>query len=71
MDYCEALMNCMVKYEETGDTKSYNICQRELYATAKRIKTSKERLSLLGTMIDEQPATYVPSGVLKYANYQE
>ena len=71
MDYCETLMNCMVKYEEAGDTRSYDICKKELYATVKRIKTSKQRLSKLGSMITEQPATYVPSGAMKYAGYEE
>lgn len=71
MDYCETLMNCMVKYEESGDTRSYDICQKELYATVKRIRTSKKRLSKLGSMISEQPATYVPGGAMRYAGYEE
>lgn len=65
-EYCVMLINGITAYEKIGDSNSALICKNELIRTKEKLESNEQRLSLFGSMIDEQPATQLSSDILYY-----
>lgn len=65
-EYGVMLVNGIIAYEQIGDTKSADILKKELVSLKNGMESNKERLSKLGSMINEQPITTLPDEILKY-----
>lgn len=65
-EYCYMLITGISLYNEAGDASSANICLKELKSAAHAVHTSKDRLSLLGTKIKDQPETLLPEDIEEY-----
>lgn len=65
-EYSIMLVNGILAYEQIGDTASADILKEELLALKRSIEGNKDKISKLGSMIDEQPITTLPSDILKY-----
>lgn len=65
-EYCQMLINGIEAYERAGDTASAEVCKKELISTADLFDSNKQRLSRLGSMIENQPWAYLPDEITKY-----
>lgn len=70
-EYCYMLISGVTLYNNAGDTKSAQICLKELKATVNRVHTSAERLSSLGAKIKDQPETRLPDDIEEYCISEE
>ena len=67
-EYCVMLINGVVAFSRQGDTQSVKACNDEIIAASEKLQLNKERLSKLGSMIDEQPVFNFSEDVLEYIN---
>lgn len=65
-EYGVMLVNGILAYEQIGDTASADILKKELISLKNGMESNKEKISKLGSMINEQPITTLPAEILKY-----
>lgn len=65
-EYAYMLINGIAIYSREGDSDSARICEEELITVGNYVHSVQDRLSQLGTMIDDQPTTRLPEDVEKY-----
>jgi hypothetical protein len=65
-DYCKMLITGIDLYKKAGDTKSAEICEKELLAVYRRLSENAQRLSPLGKMIKDQPITVLSPEIREY-----
>lgn len=59
-DFGNMLVDGIKLYEKAGDTKSADICKKELLALSRALPAQEERLSRYGAAIDQQPIFNFP-----------
>ena len=65
-EYCKMLINGIVLYEQAGDLNSAQFCQNELVRVPQLLEKNRNRLSKLGSMIDDQPITELAPEIQEY-----
>lgn len=65
-EYCVMLINGVAAYTRQGDETSVNVCNQEILVADKKLASNKERLSKLGSKIDEQPILEFSENVAEY-----
>ena len=65
-DYCRKLMIGVGLYQNIGDQQSAAVCQNQMIEAQNRLRANKDRLSLLGSMIADQPVTELSEEVQYY-----
>lgn len=65
-EYCRMLINGISLYQQAGDENSVKICQQELVAVRQLLESNEQRLSGLGSMINDQPVTQLAEDIVYY-----
>ena len=65
-EYCVMLINGISVYEKMGDTNSAQVCKKELISTKEKLESNNQKLSRLGSKINEQPVTKLSNDILDY-----
>ncbi len=65
-EYGIMLVNGILAYEQMGDSASANVLKTELLSLKAGMESNKEKISRLGSMINEQPITTLPNDILQY-----
>ncbi len=65
-EYGVMLVNGIIAYEEMGDSASATVLKKELLSLKEGIESNKNKISKLGSMINEQPVTQLPGDILDY-----
>ena len=65
-EYGKMLLNGIMLYEQAGDHVSAEYCKGELMKIPQMLEANRNRLSRLGSMIDDQPMTELSEEIQKY-----
>ncbi len=65
-EYCQMLITGISLYEKNADTKSADICRKELKNALILLERNEKRLSKLGKAIEDQPITQLPKETEDY-----
>ena len=65
-EYCYMLVNGISLYTTASDEYSANVCKKELIKVKNDIENIENKLSKLGTMIDDQPINTLPDEFRAY-----
>lgn len=65
-EYGKMLLGGIMLYEQAGDHISAQYCKQELMKIPQMLEANKNRLSRLGSMIDDQPVTELSEDIQKY-----
>ncbi len=65
-EYGIMLVNGILAYEQMGDNASADILKKELISLKNGMESNRDKISKLGSMINEQPITTLPDEILKY-----
>lgn len=65
-NYCRMLMAGIEQYQRAGDSSSVAVCRQELLWAQQQLSANTQRLSKLGTMINDQPVTELPADITAY-----
>ena len=60
------LMAGIEQYQRAGDSSSVAVCRQELLWAQQQLSANTQRLSKLGTMINDQPVTELPADITAY-----
>lgn len=70
-EYCYMLINGISLYHQAGDYYSESVCIEELINTKQKLDSASEKLSKLGSKIQDQPETELPQEIEEYISMLE
>lgn len=65
-EYCYMLINGVTLYNDAGDSKSAEICKKQLIATKEKFEDNFSKVSELGMKINDKPETKFPDDIEDY-----
>jgi hypothetical protein len=68
VQYCLMLINGAKAYLQNGDVESAEVCHRELCEVVLQLANTKDKISILGSMIKDQPRFDLPEEIQSYVN---